>query len=399
MKDSRSDRLLFGRIVAMISLGLILSASFSQPAVAAFTNGESASLVLGQSSFTTNECTITQNGLCFPHGAAFDSSGNLWVIDGSNSRLLEFTRPFSNGESASLVVGQSSFTGGCIGGFTGPSTQSGLCNPSGLAFDSKGNMWVADTLNSRVLEFKTPFSNGESASRVIGQSSFTTNTCTILPPTQNGLCRPGGLAFDSSGNLWVSDSSNNRVLEFTPPFSNGQSSSLVIGQSSFTTATTPCTFGQSGVCGPSSVAFDSSGDLWVADFDNSRVLEFAPPFSSGEGASLVIGQPGFISSGCFVTQSGLCRPSGLAFDPKGNLWVSDISFGRVLEFTPPFSNGENALLVIGQPDFGTCCENFTTASNLHEPFGIAFDSKGDLWVADTFNSRVLGFAHHHHHHI
>jgi sugar lactone lactonase YvrE len=189
----------------MISLVVILSASFSQLA-SALSTGQPASLVIGQSSFTTSTCK--QGGhreLCDPFGSAFDSSGNLWVADTGNSRVLEFKPPFSNGQSPSLVIGQSSFnTNACS------TTQSGVC-PIGLAFDSSGNLWVADFSNSRVLEFKPPFSNGQLASLIIGQSSFTTNACSA---TQSGLCGPQGLAFDSSGNLWVVHEGNNRVLEF-----------------------------------------------------------------------------------------------------------------------------------------------------------------------------------------
>jgi sugar lactone lactonase YvrE len=206
---------------------------------------------------------------------------------------LEFAPPFSNGEGASLVIGQPSFTvGACLG-----VSQTGLCRPAGLAFDSLGQLWVTDQLNSRVLEFTPPFSIGESASLVIGQPGFTTGTCSGGlggTPTQSGLCLSfggvlsSGVAFDSSGNLWATDDFNSRMLEFKPPFSSGESASLVIGQSSFTTNT--CSTTQSGLCGPSGLAFDSSGNLWVPDEGNSRVLEFtkvAPPadFSASAGPS------------------------------------------------------------------------------------------------------------------
>lgn len=275
----------------MISLAVILSASFSQPTFA-FTTGEKASRVIGQSSFTTSTCTSgpssvppSQSGLCGPDGSVFDSLGNLWVADRFNNRVIEFKPPFSNGESASLVIGQPNFTTSTCNGAESnvPPTQSGLCFPVGLAFDFSGNLWVADSVNSRVLEFNPPFSNGESASLVIGQSSFTISICSTFQiglASQNGLCSPLGLAFDSSNNLWVADTGNSRVLEFNPPFSNGESASLVIGQSSFTTGI--CTGGptsvplsKSGLCNPFSLAFDSSGNLWVADSTNSRVLEFA----------------------------------------------------------------------------------------------------------------------------
>ena len=283
MKNILTRGLRYARSVSVIWLAVILFASFSHSALA-FTTGENASLVIGQPNFATNTCsggpvgTPTQSGLCFPGGVAFDSQGNLWVADRANQRVLKFEPPFSNGENASLVIGQSDFTTNtCV---FKPPTQSGLCNPSQVAFDSLGNLWVADSVNTRVLEFSPPFSNGENASLVIGQPNFTTrsSTCTFNPPTQSGLCYTGGIAFDSPGNLWVADGPD-RVLEFSPPFSNGENASLVIGQSSFTTGT--CNGGfpypptQGDLCGPCCVAVDSQGNLWVADLENNRVLAFA----------------------------------------------------------------------------------------------------------------------------
>ena len=103
--------------------------------------------------------------------------------------------------------------------------------PRNLAFDSLGDLWVVDAGYGRVLEFAYPLTSGEGASVVVGQSSFTTSVAAL---SQTGLASIWGVAFDSSGNLWVSDTSNNRVLEYSPPFSNGMPASLVLGAKDFT---------------------------------------------------------------------------------------------------------------------------------------------------------------------
>ncbi|MFZ3213647.1 MAG: hypothetical protein WA188_19250 [Terriglobales bacterium] len=104
--------------------------------------------------------------------------------------------------------------------------------------DSAGNLWVGDSGNNRVLQFMPPFANGMSATLVLGQASFTTSAAAT---TQSGLSAPFGIAFDSSGALVVADSGNNRTLLFTPSFSNNQNAAFVIGQADFTTGTAATT--------------------------------------------------------------------------------------------------------------------------------------------------------------
>lgn len=346
----------------------------------AFTNGQAAILVIGQGSFTTATAATTINGLFRPVGVTFDSSGDLWASDSLNNRVLEYQPSFSTGMNALLVIGQPSFTTN-----TAATTATGFSGPFPPAFDSSGNLWVPDASNSRVLEFVPPFSNGMAASLVIGQSTFTTG---IGATTASGLMNPSGVKFDSSGNMWISDTQNSRVLEYVPPFSTGMSASLVIGQTSFTTRTSATT--ASGLGAPEGAVFDSLGNLWVSDNSNSRVLEYLAPFSTGMSASLVIGQSSFTIGTSATTATGLSFPSRVAFDPLGNLWVPDSSNNRVTQYITPFSNGEPASLVIGQSSFTTNTVA-VTATGLNSPAAIAFDSSGNLWVPDYFSNRILEY--------
>ena len=370
----RNRNLLCCTLLAMVLIGSLLT-----PA-RAFTTGQSASLVIGQVNFTTGGHYTTQTSLAYPYALSSDSSGNLWVVDRANSRVLMFKPPFTNGMAASLVIGQNVFTDN-----SGRHTQTGLSNPYGLAFDASGNLWVADHNNNRVVMFKPPFATGMAANLVIGQGDFTTY---VAATTQTGLSGPGGLGFDGSGNLWVSDSSNNRVLMFKPPFATGMAAALVLGHKSFTWSGSA--LNQTGFNSPIGLRFDTSGYLWVADEFNSRVLMFKPPFSNGMAASLVIGQPGFNSGGQATGQTGLYSPTAVAFDLSGNLWVVDYANHRVLRYTPPFGNGMAAGLVIGQTDF-TSNSPGLSQTGLAGPWGIGFDAVGNLWIADANNSRVLMF--------
>jgi len=263
----------------------------------------------------------------------------MWVSDTGDARVVEFTTPFSTGENASLVLGQPTL--GTAGDTTQPASQSTFNTPVGLTFDSSGNLWVADPGFYRVVEFKAPLSDGESASVVLGQDNFTAKNFPNEPncppacntPTAATLADPDDVAFDHSGNLWVADRDDYRVSEFTPPFTNGQAASTEVGGS--------CSiFGEVLEANCMSVidyiGFDQSGMLWVSDTGNGRVLGFPAPQTAGENATVVLGQPDFKTTYGFswnATQSLLISPEGFAFDSSGNLWVSDSGVNRVLEFS------------------------------------------------------------------
>jgi sugar lactone lactonase YvrE len=329
-----------------------------------FSNDQDAALVVGQPDFNTTSAGLNQHKLDGPTGGSFDKFGNLWVADEDNNRVLEFIPPFSNGMNASVVLGQPDFVSNAS-----HTTQSGLNTPQGVAFDGSGNLWVAEFFNNRVVEFVPPFSNGMNASLVLGQTDFTSSS----PATsQSGFLEPDAVSFDKSGNLWVAEFDNNRVLEFKPPFSNGMNASVVLGQADFTSAVAATT--QTGLNKPSGLAADAAGNLFVADLFNRRVVEFVPPFSSGMAATLVLGQANFTSNASAVSQTGLEGPEQMGFDSSGNLFVSDPDASRVLEYAPPFSNGMAASLVLGQPDFTSSTQAAGT-SGMTFPAGVALSPR------------------------
>jgi sugar lactone lactonase YvrE len=332
--------------------------------------GQSASLVLGQKDFASTSQAASPTSYYFVH-VLFDSAGNMWVADYNNNRVLEFKPPFSTGMNASLVIGQRDFKTSLAG-----SSADMLSGPVSIAFDSSGNLWVVDNDDSRVLEFTPPFKTGMPAALVMGQSqAFNT---------------PHGIVIDSSGDIWILDSGNNRVLEFVPPFTSGMNASLVIGQDDFRSTVEATT--QSGLNSLyGGLAMDQTGDLWVGDAQNNRVLEFKPPFSSGMDASTVIGQSSLTSQGV-PNDCGHGVPLYVwpVFDHSGNLWVS--SDCKLQEFKPPFTTGMKASfellggwLVGGQPAGGQ-------KGILTGPGTVGFDASGNLWVPDVVADRVLEFT-------
>ena len=258
---------------------------------ASFGNGTPADLVIGQPDFFSSIASRpASDSLCTPAGVAVDGSGNLYVADSGNSRVLEYTSPFTAcggvfpcvGGPANLVFGQG-------GGFTSSGcdtdTDDGKLNrhrpvrPLGVAVDGSGNVYVADSVTAGCWSTTRPLTTDVTADQVFGQGGdFTANTCNFdtetTNPTANDLCDPTGVALDGSGNLYVADTDNSRVLEYTSPLSNS-TANTVLGQGGDFTSN-DCDFdavdGSSSnidLCSPAEVAVDAAGDLYVADIGNN----------------------------------------------------------------------------------------------------------------------------------
>jgi hypothetical protein len=350
---------------------------------APFSTGQSANVVLGQPNFTSNAAGTTASTMSSPATVTVDRPGNLYVGENGNCRVIQFRPPFTNGMSASLVFGQPNFTTGNCAAVTSATSLGGNANLNGdnvlgATVDASGNVWVTDDGSNRVVEYRPPLSNGMAASLAIGQPNLTSNAANQggAAPTSSTLFDPGFPIFDPSGNLWIADFLNNRTLRFSPPFSTGMAATLVLGQADFThngSNQGGAVPGATTLSGPNAGAFDSAGNLWMADFLNNRVLKFTAPFTTDMAASLVLGQADFVSAspnrGLTPTAATLNNPTQVAFDSSGRLLVSDFGNNRTLVFTPPFSNGMNASLVIGQTDF-VSSGPATTAAGVNGPEGV-----------------------------
>jgi uncharacterized protein (TIGR03437 family) len=354
------------------------------------------------------------------------TTSNVIVADTENNRVLVYPPvsqwPVESSQfspSASAVIGQSSFANSTANQGGQPSSST-LSSPVDIAA-SGGEVYVADSGNHRVLVFPlTPAGPFTAASRVIGQLDFPYNAPNLVEGneffTAGQLTSASGSAvLDLSVTppyLYVADTQNNRILgfkDFTHAVT-GQKADLVIGQPDFlhTTANYPSnvltTPNPQGLNGPSSLVLDSAGNLYVADTFNSRILRFPAPFASGtkslESADLVIGQPDFASVVPDVTAHTMSAPISLAFTKdganaavtsSGYLLAADANHNRVLLFPKPFSNGMNASLLIGQPNF-TSMASASLPASLSAPRGLAVDPEDRILVADTGNARVQVFG-------
>lgn len=387
----------------LLQLGTLLALATSVHAQ--YTNGQSASIVWGQPDFVTGTALVTptQGSLASPTSIAVDpTTGKFFVADSANNRVLRYTsaEAFVSGAGAETVFGQLDFVSASSG-----LSQTTMNTPSAVVVDSNGTLWVADTVNNRVLEFLSASSltndgtTGIEADAVFGQaypSGVTNFTSNVAGTTQGGMSGPHGLALDSAGSLYVADSTNNRVLKFTNPSSNTSGlASGMFGQTNFNAALSGS--GAANFNNPVGLTVDGEGNLWVADKGNNRVVEFtsiASQATNGSAsASLVLGQTGFGLSGSSTTASTFNAPSGVTSDTLGRIYVGDTSNNRVLVFGigSNLSNGASASFVLGQSDFTTGTAGATAANTLSGPTGLLYSNEL-LWVADTTNNRMLAFA-------
>jgi DNA-binding beta-propeller fold protein YncE len=367
-----------------------------------------ATLVLGQPDFNSYAHAITHTGMYKPSGVGVDpTTGKVFVADSDNNRVLRFASvaALSNGAAAEVVLGQADFThrDPNRGGNVAANTMDG---PNGVSVDSAGWLWVADYFNNRVLRFNSASvkGNGADADGVLGQADFThgdpNRGGTVAANTMN---LPSGVSVDSAGRMWVADGWNHRVLRFDAATAkpNGATADGVLGQADFTHCLPNLggSVAANTMFAPWGVSADYAGRLWIAEVGNNRVLRFEAAATKANGANAdgVLGQSNFTSSSFACDQNEMMGPSGLSTDLSGRLYVADNSNHRILIFenAAGLPNGANASGLLGQSNFLICYLNAggISAASLGSPVRVFFDTTANvLWVADSYNNRVLRYG-------
>jgi len=396
--------------LAVDASGNIYVSSWGDSKIFKVTPAGAATLFAGTGNygFSGDGGPATAAALAGPSGLAFDASGTLWISDSGNNRI----RTVASGGTIQTVIGSGS--AGISATSPDPKTAS-IYIPTGMTIDSKGIVTWSEAGNNRIRNYNP-------TNKVITEiGGFTPPLNSSGPPTSLLLFRPFSSATDTAGNLFIADTSNNVIRKITP----AGVSSVVAGTGS------PNFNGETGtattinLAQPQGVSLDALGNIYIADTGSGRVRKVD---TAGRISTLMGAGNGLPFSGTFAGNAFLFSPTAVAANPGGGYVVVDAIFGiaasvdalgtisliptaavnflflpagiaisgstiyiadtydnRILKFT----GGTNISVFAGTGAPGYSGDNgLATKATLFLPSGVAADSKGNVYIADTLNSAI-----------
>ena len=272
----------------------------------------------GTSSFSGDNGAATSATFNYPNGVALDASGNVYIADFGNRRIRKVT--VSNGIITTIAgTGTNSYSGD-----GGLATSAAINNPLGVAVDLSGNVYIAAD-NNRIR--KITVSDGIIRTIVgTGTGSYSGDNSQATSATIN---YPSGIALDTNGNIYIADQYNCRIRKVT--VSNG-----IITTVAGTTMCwyygdgVPATDAK--LYYPVGVAVDSSGNVYIADTSNQRVRKVT--ISDGIITTIAgSASTDYSGDGGVATLATLNYPSGVAIDSTGNVYIADKANNRVRKIT------------------------------------------------------------------
>ncbi len=347
-------------------------------------SGSTLTLVAGNSraGFSGDGGAAVNAQLNQPQGIAVDSTGKVYIADSLNNRV----RVVSPAGIISTFAGNGQPGAYSYLGDGGPAIQANLHLPSGVAVDSKGNVYIADTSNNSIRKV-TP---DGTISRIAGDT-YAGWQGDGGAATSAEFRGPEDVTLDGSGNIYVADTGNGCIRKIT---TDGNITTIVGALS--TTEGVPPSIGYSGDNGPAtsagliepfSVAVDVFNNIYIAEAADSRIRKV-------DGKTNIVitiagnGTGGFGGDGSASTSAQLATPTGVAVDTFPNLYIADSLNGRVRKIA-----GGNISTLAGNGVFSYSGDNGPgVKAQLNGPGAVAADSSANVYVADSGNNVVRKVA-------
>ena len=298
----------------------------------------------------------------FPYDVAVDSSGNVYVADTYNQTIRKIT--------PAGVVTTLAGLAGSIGSADGTGSAARFWQPYGVAVDSSGNVYVADSGNDTIRKI-TPAGVVTTLAGLAGAQGSANGTNSAAR-----FWQPYGVAVDSSGNVYVGDQGNDTIRKITPAGVVTTLAGLagVQGRADGTNSTARFT-------APAGVAVDSSGNVYVADYGNNAIRKITP-------AGVVTTLAGMAGTHGSANGTGSAarfyHPSGVALDDSGNIYVGDTDNDTIRKITPAAVVTTLAGLA-GNPGSS---DGTNSVARFNSPRGVGVDSSGNVYVADYYNDTI-----------
>ena len=298
-----------------------------------------------------------------PDGIAVDTNGNIFIADTYNQVIRKVN-------AAGIIT---TIAGNGTGGYSGdgnPASSAGLFLPSGLALDKYGNLFIADYANNRIRKINT--SGIITTVAGTGTAGYTGNSG---PATAAELNGPGSIVIDTSGNLYIAETGNNVIRKIN----TSGSISLIAGNGAtgYGGDGSAATAAQLNI--PTEISLDDTGNIYVSDKVNNRIRKINTSgiitTFAGNGTS------GFMGDGSIATSAEFRGPSGVLIIAD-SCYIADQSNQRIRKVVASGNintiagDGNSGYLGDGGP---------ATAAELHNPFCLASDAHGNVYFSDGVN--------------